>query len=230
MRQPLPDICHHSLAGEQEPRTRGVDGVVCELYPVVRTSGHGRRDHLRRARFAGTLVHILVLPLGSTLGSSSSDLRRAYSPPLAGAGRTGGHSWPARGTKGALRIGGGVSFSDGLRRRCSDSGGLDHRDLSGTSLRTLTLIPYLGFVDSDLRPRRLRSRNRACWGVAEVGWGLGHLGQSSLRAFRSHRLRASCSLRGVASVVGGSGLGAGGVRALPCGGTRRPTLAGVKGS
>src|SRR5215210_8066692 len=159
---------------------------------------------------------------------TSSRLCRAYVAPLTAAWSSGGDSRSAPSTKRALRVGGSVGFPDDLCRRGSHRRGLGCGGLVGTSVRTLTLVAHLGLIDGKRRPTDPRSRHHDSGGVAGVGRGTGHLGQSPLLAFRSLRLREPSCLRDVASIVGGGCLDAGRIRALACGGARRPRVAGVR--
>jgi hypothetical protein len=122
-----------------------------------------------------------------------------------------------------------LGFPDGLRRRGSHRCGIGCGGVGGTGLRTIALVPHLGFIDSNHRPRGPRSRDHGNGGIAGVGGGVGHLGQSPLLTFRSLRLRESSCLRDVASVVGRGSLDASGICALACGGTRRAPVEPVQG-
>jgi hypothetical protein len=55
--------CHYSLPGEEKPRSRGVDCVVFELYPVVWAGSYYRRNCLRVIGLASAPVPTAVLPL-----------------------------------------------------------------------------------------------------------------------------------------------------------------------
>lgn len=117
---------------------------------MVRASSYRRRDRLRFARLAGTLVRIPVGSLGALGRSPSSRLHRANVAPLTAAGSSGGNSRSAPSTKGALRVGGGVSFPDSLRWRGSHCRGLGCGSLRGPAFEPSLLFLISGLLIATL--------------------------------------------------------------------------------
>jgi hypothetical protein len=135
-------------------------------------------------------------------------------PPHCATGCDGSYSGSACLTKSALWIGRDVSLSDSFLGPSAPSCGRSDRELVGTGLRTLALVPGWRFTPIDHRPHSFGSHNHIHKGIALVVWDVAYFRQPPLSAFSPGCLGECSSLRDISSIISGRSLDVSGILTL----------------